>query len=135
MQKLTLELLTQKERLAPLLNGLLLGNLPLRPTPHDQKKAAFICEQCDIEIAKGRFSKAFGTDLLPGMYCMPAHAVPKPNSSDLRMVTDHSAGPFSLNSMDDYDLVMGYPLDNMTQLGEMLIRHHLSTFNGRRTVV
>jgi hypothetical protein len=66
---------------------------------------------------------------------MPAHAVPKPNSSDLRMVTDHSAGPFSLNSMVDHDLVTGYPLDTLTHLGEMLISHHLSTFDGRKTVI
>ena len=92
-----------------------------RPTPCDARKASFIREQRDVEIEKGRFSAAFGPDLLPGMYSMPAHAVPKPNSSDLRMVTDHSAGPFSLNSMIDHDKVTGFPLDNMTHLGEMLL--------------
>jgi hypothetical protein len=97
-----------------------------RPTPHDEKKAQFIRDQRDVELSKGRFSEPFGTDLLPGMYCMPAHAVPKPNSSDLRMVTDHSAGPFSLNSMVDHSLVTGYPLDNMTHIGEMLLAHHRS---------
>jgi len=106
-----------------------------RPTPHDEKKAAFLRDQRDIEIAKGRFSSSFGTDLLPGMYCMPAHAVPKPNSSDLRMVTDHSAGPFSLNSMVNHDLVTGYPLDNMMHLGEMLLTHHFNNVYNRRTVV
>ena len=97
-----------------------------RPTPSDACKAAFIREQRDIEIAKGRFSTVFGRELLPAMYSMPAHAVPKPNSSDLRMVTDHSAGPYSLNSMIDHDKVTGFPLDNMTHLGEMLISyfHH-----------
>jgi hypothetical protein len=98
-----------------------------RPTPADPKKAAFIRDQRDVEIAKGRFSLPFGPDLLPGMYCMPVHAVPKPNSSDLRMVTDHSAGPFSLNSMVDHDLVTGYPLDNMTHMGEMLRENHRLT--------
>ena len=58
---------------------------------------------------------------------MPAHAVPKPNSSDLRMVTDHSAGPHSLNSMIDHDRVTGFPLDNMTHMGEMLLTHHRQT--------
>ena len=106
-----------------------------RPTPLDEKKAAFLREQRDVEIRKGRFSASFGTELLPGMYCMPAHAVPKPNSSDLRMVTDHSSGPFSLNSMVDHDLVTGYPLDNMTHLGEMLIAHHFSNVYHRKTVV
>jgi hypothetical protein len=98
-----------------------------RPTPVDPRKAAFIREQRDVEIDKGRFSSAFGRDLLPGMYCMPAHAVPKPNSSDLRMVTDHSAGPHSLNSMIDHDRVTGFPLDNMTHMGEMLLTHHRQT--------
>jgi hypothetical protein len=57
------------------------------------------------------------------MYSMPAHAVPKPNSTDLRMVTDHSAGPFSLNSMIDHEQVTGFPLNNMTHMGEMLLAH------------
>ena len=103
-----------------------------RPMPHDPKKANFIREQRDIEIRKGRLSASFGTDLLPGMYCMPVHAVPKPNSTDLRMVTDHSAGPFSLNTMIDHDLVTGYPLDNMTHTGEMLLAHHRSMLTKRR---
>jgi len=58
---------------------------------------------------------------------MPAHAVPKPNSSDLRMVTNHSAGPYSLNSMVDHNLVTGYPLDNMTHMGEMLRENYQLT--------
>ena len=95
-----------------------------RPTPSDNHKVAFIHDQRDIEIWKGRFSESFGPDLLPGMYCMPAHAVPKPNSSDLWMVTDHSASPYSLNSMVNHDQVTGYLLDNMTHMGEMLIAHH-----------
>jgi hypothetical protein len=106
-----------------------------RPTPHDQKKAQFIRDQRDVELQKGRFSTSFGTDLLPGMYCMPAHAVPKPNSTDLRMVTDHSAGPFSLNSMVDHSLVTGYPLDNMTHIGEMLLAHHRSMTAKKRTIM
>ena len=65
-----------------------------RPTPLDEKRAKFICEQCDIKISKGCFSQSFGHDLLLGMYCMPVHAVPKPNSSDLHIVTDHSLAIF-----------------------------------------
>jgi len=106
-----------------------------RPTPSDEHKAKFICDQRDIEISKGRFSEPFGPDLLPRMYCMPAHAVPKPNSTDLHMVTDHSAGPFSLNSMVDHDQVTGYPLDNMTHMGEMLIAHHRSSPCDKKLVV
>jgi hypothetical protein len=37
------------------------------------------------------------------------------------MVTDQSFKPFSLNSMIDHTQVVGYPLDNMTQFGEMLL--------------
>ena len=66
---------------------------------------------------------------------MPAHAIPKPGSSDLCMVTDHSTGLFSLNSMVNHDLVTGYPLDNMTHLGEMLIAHHFSNVYHWKTVV
>ncbi|KAF8803884.1 hypothetical protein BYT27DRAFT_7024708, partial [Phlegmacium glaucopus] len=70
-----------------------------RPPPSDMARATFIREQCVIEQEKNRFSSSFGEDLLPGMYSMPVHAVDKPNSSDLRLITDHSAGPFSLNQM------------------------------------
>jgi hypothetical protein len=70
---------------------------------------------------QGRFSSAFTHHLLPGMYSMPVYAVPKPHSSDLRMVTDHSCGRFSLNSMIQHEKVTGYPLDNMTHFGEMLM--------------
>ena len=69
------------------------------PDPKDEKELQFICSQRDKEIEAGRFSKAFGEELLPGMYSMPIHAVPKPHSSDLRLVTNHSAGNYSLNSM------------------------------------
>ena len=106
-----------------------------RPTPCDDKKVDFIRAQQDVEISKDRFSASFGPDLFPGMYCMPAHAVPKPNSTDLCMVTDHSAGPFSLNSMVDHDQVIGYPMDNMTHMGKMLLAHHRSTTSARRTVI
>jgi len=105
-----------------------------RPAPSDPRKASFIREQRDIEIAKGRFSPSFGHELLPGMYAMPAHAVPKPHSSDLRMVTDHSAGPFSLNSMVNHDEVTGYPLDNMTHMGEMLLAYFHRTSGSHELV-
>lgn len=52
---------------------------------------------------------------------MPIYAVPKPHSSDLRLVTDHSYGEYSLNSMIDHDSVTGYPLDNLNKFGEMLL--------------
>jgi hypothetical protein len=104
-----------------------------RGTPADPDKAAFLRAQRDIEIEKGRFSPSFGPNLLPGMYCMPIHAVPKPNSSNFRLVTDHSAGPFSLNSMIDGDKVRGFPLDNMRHIGEMLLA--LRRVHGDRPLV
>jgi hypothetical protein len=90
--------------------------------PKDQRELDFICGQRDKEISMGRFSESFGESLLPGMYSMPIHAVPKPHSTDLRLVTNHSAGEFSLNSMIRREDITGFPLDNMTHLGEMLLR-------------
>jgi hypothetical protein len=90
--------------------------------PSNPMELDFICEQRDKEIKMGRFSQSFGRDLLPGMYSMPIHVVPKPHSTDYRLVTNHSAGLFSLNSMINREDIAGYPLDNMTQLGEMLLK-------------
>jgi hypothetical protein len=92
-----------------------------RPTPGNDKHATFIREQCRKEQSKGYFSNSFGCELLPGMYSMPIHAVPKPHSDDLRLVMDHSAGPCLLNNMIDHSRVTGFPLDNVHHLGEMLL--------------
>ena len=100
-----------------------------RPMPSDEQKSSLIRDQCLKERHKGYYSESFGTDLLPGMYSMPIHTVPKPHSEDLRLVTDHSAGPFSLNSMIDHTCVTGFPLDNMHQLGEMLLNTRRSIGN------
>ncbi|PPQ85183.1 hypothetical protein CVT25_004190 [Psilocybe cyanescens] len=90
------------------------------PPPDDDAKREFLRNLRDIEIGMGRFSKAFGPDLLPGMYSSPTYQIPKAGSSEFRLVTDHSAGPFSLNSMIPRKDIAGYPLDNITHLGEML---------------
>jgi hypothetical protein len=92
-----------------------------RPMPDNEKQASFMRDQCRLEQSKGRYSKPFGSDLMDGMYAMPIYAVPKPHSEDLRLVTDHSAGRFSLNSMIDHSQVTGFPLDNVRHLGEMLL--------------
>jgi hypothetical protein len=105
-------------------------NLPGYPTTHDAHIAttshpdevAFLTTQIELEISKGRFSEAFGPDLLPGMYSMPIHAVPKDNGATYRMVNNHSAEPFSLNSMIDKAHVSPSPLDNMSHVGDRLIR-------------
>jgi hypothetical protein len=91
------------------------------PFPLDAKKADFLRAQRDLEVSEERFSPPFEHALLPGMYCMPIYAVPKPHSTDLRLVTDQSYGRHSLNSMIQHDKVTGYPLDNMIHFGEMLM--------------
>lgn len=104
-------------------------NLPNYPTTHDAhiattsntNEAAFLANQINEEVSKGRFSEAFGPNLLPGMYSMPIHAVPKDGGSTFRMVNNHSAEPFSLNSMIDKAHVPPSPLDNMSHVGHRLI--------------
>ena len=58
----------------------------------------FALKQWDKEIIQDCFSPSFGPDLLPGMYSMPIRVVPKPQSTDLCLVTDHSVGEYTLNS-------------------------------------
>ncbi|THH05031.1 hypothetical protein EW146_g10010 [Bondarzewia mesenterica] len=75
------------------------------------------------EEDSGRFSHPFGTELLPGMYSMPFGVVPKPNSEKFRMVIDHSAEPFSLNSMIPPHQSTAQ-LDDIHDLGRCLRRAH-----------
>jgi hypothetical protein len=82
------------------------------PTEHERD---FINSQRDIEFEKGRFSRTFGPELLPGMYSTPVIAVPKPHSNDLRLVSNQSAGVFSQNSMIDRIQTKGARLDTMQQ--------------------
>jgi len=92
-----------------------------KPSTHRLAEETFMSNQLNIELGKGRFSESFGKDLLPGMYSMPIYAVPKPNSTDFRLITDQSFSKYSLNSMIDHNCVTGYPLDNLTHLGERLM--------------
>ncbi|EIW79269.1 hypothetical protein CONPUDRAFT_25986, partial [Coniophora puteana RWD-64-598 SS2] len=80
----------------------------------------FLNSQILEEVGLGRFSPAFGPDLLPGMYSSPVHVVPKPGSSKLRLVTDQSAGDFSPNSLIDKRDIAGACLDNIRDLGYAL---------------
>ncbi|OBZ76385.1 hypothetical protein A0H81_03642 [Grifola frondosa] len=91
-----------------------------RGVPDDEEAAKFLEIQRDEEVRLGRYSEAFGTDLLPGMVCMPIHAVPKPRSVNLRLVNDHSAGPYALNSLISPDAIKGVILDGIPALGEAL---------------
>ena len=101
--------------------GYLSTNDESRPPPTDMGKAAFLRKQCDVEVAKERFSPPFKQGLLPRMYSMPIYAVPKPDATDYHLVTDQSCGKFSLNSMIMHTKVTGYPFDNMVHFGEMLM--------------
>jgi hypothetical protein len=92
---------------------------PLRLSP---EKDEFLQRQIQHERDMGRISASFGKDLLPGMYCMPLYVVPKPHSDSWRLVNDFSAGDFSLNSMVDRQYITGFPLDNLSHLGELLLR-------------
>jgi hypothetical protein len=88
-----------------------------------EREADFLRSQRDIEISAGRFSESFGTNLLPGMYSTPIHAVPKPRSEKLRLVNDHSAGTFSLNSMISREDVAGAKMDSISDLIAALLRY------------
>lgn len=105
-----------------------------RPTPSDECKAAFLRSQLEIERAKGCFSSPFGQNLRPGMYSMPIFAVPKPNSTDFQLVTNQSHEIHSLNSMIDHEKVMGYPFDNLSHLGQMLLDLEKREPNARKVV-
>ncbi|KAI0352123.1 hypothetical protein OH77DRAFT_1409764, partial [Trametes cingulata] len=91
-----------------------------RDPPTEDVARRFLRDQRDEEIALERYSPAFGPDLLPGMYNMPVHAVPKPNSAKLRLVNDQSAGAFSLNAMIRPEAIKGAVLDGIPCLGDIL---------------
>ncbi|KAL6305027.1 hypothetical protein BKA93DRAFT_708971, partial [Sparassis latifolia] len=87
------------------------GSIPLT-----EEASTFISQYAEEEEGLQRYSHPFGPDLLLGMYSMPVHAVPKPHSSKLRFINDHSVGPFSLNAMIDKANV-GMRPDNVQDLG------------------
>ena len=105
-----------------------------RPLELNSEKEAFLTSQLKHEQELGRVSEIFGNQLLPGMYCMPNYVVPKPHSTDWRLVNDLSAGKYSLNGMVDRQFVTGYPLDNLMHLGELILRKHKEN-PGERFVV
>lgn len=86
---------------------------------HDEEY--YIREYIEEEVTAGRYSEFFGPELLPGMYSMPVYTIPKPHSDKLRLINNHSAGPFSLNNMIDKDKV-GMRLNNIQDLGRNLLR-------------
>ena len=86
----------------------------------DDAQKQFFAAQLHHEHEKGQYSKSVSRVPLRGMFCMPIYAVPKPHSSDFRLVNDHSASKHSLNSMIDHNSVTGFPLDSLAQYGHML---------------
>ncbi|KAL6306384.1 hypothetical protein BKA93DRAFT_711167, partial [Sparassis latifolia] len=91
-----------------------------RSPPQDEKGAQFLRDLRDAEIAADRWSEGFGTELLPGMYCMPVHTIPKPQSDKMRLITDQSAGNFSLNSMISKESYPKTVMDGMATFGRVL---------------
>lgn len=89
------------------------------PIPSSEAERAFLQSQIVKEESVGRYSPNFGPDLLPGMYSMPIHAVPK-EGGKFRLVTNHSASDFSLNSMIAKEDIAGVTLDNVQDLGDAI---------------
>ncbi|KIM64555.1 hypothetical protein SCLCIDRAFT_62363, partial [Scleroderma citrinum Foug A] len=85
-----------------------------------EDESNFVRTQVTKEIEKGCFSPSFGSELLPGMYSMPVHAVPKPGAKKFHLVTDHSVGQYALNNMISHTDVLGVTLDNVYDLGQAL---------------
>ncbi|CDO68213.1 hypothetical protein BN946_scf184913.g3 [Trametes cinnabarina] len=91
------------------------------PTPFlDDDAQAFALKYAEDEEAAQRYSPSFVGELLPGMYSMPVHTVPKPHSDKLRFINNHSAGSFSLNSMID-KCAVGMRPDNVQDLAHNLL--------------
>lgn len=87
----------------------------------DNNTTQFLLDQRDEEIRLDRFSESFGTDLLPGMCAMAIHVIPKPHTTNLRLISNLSAGEYAPNTMIDKADVSNLPLDTITELGTALI--------------
>jgi hypothetical protein len=57
---------------------------------------------------------------------VPVHSVPKPHSDNLRLVVNHSAGIFSINSMINCQAIAGVKLDGIRTLGDSIRALHHS---------
>ena len=67
------------------------------------------------------------------MYSTPVHAVPKPRSEKLRLVNDHSAGSFSLNSMIAHEDI-SRKMDTISNLVGALLRYRKDHPNKRLVI-
>lgn len=101
------------------------------PTPslNPEVEHHFIHDQIKKEELVGWYSLTFGWDLLLGMYSMLIHAIPK-EGGKFHLVTNHSAGEYSLNSMIAKEDIARVTLDNVQDLGEALNEYrHLHPFD------
>ncbi len=85
-------------------------------SPWSAMEQQFISRYRDKVITAGHFLEPFGPDLLPGMYSMPVHAVPKPHSEDFRMVSNMSAGSYAPNQMIRHSDIARSRLDSLHTL-------------------
>jgi len=92
-----------------------------KPREYEDNIRCFLREQRDVEISLNRFSKSFGPDLLPGMYAMLIHVIPKPSTVNFQLITNLSAGDFAPNTMVDKSTVTNLPLNTISELGAALI--------------
>lgn len=94
-----------------------------QPRDLPEAELKFIKDTCATEQAAGRFSNPFGPELLPGMVSEPVFAVPKPRSTKFRLVTHHSAGSISLNSLiPQEDRFLRF--DDLKDFGKVLRHFH-----------
>ena len=95
-----------------------------RRPPKSQEQRQFLIDQCNTEMGFERYSQPFDArQLFPGMYSMPIHAVPKPGTAKFRLVNDHSATDFSLNSMVSREEIAGARLDTIKDLADSLVQY------------
>jgi hypothetical protein len=106
-------------------DGYPLTHNELQHPPKNDCEHDFLLSQREKEIKADRFSKPFDT-LFPGMNIVPVHIVPKPPDDKLRLVVDHSAGPYSINSMIDHQSIAGVKLDGIKSLGDSIRAFHAS---------
>ena len=92
-----------------------------KPREYEDHIKHFLREQRDEEIRLHRFSESFGPNLLPGMYAMPIHVIPKPCTVNFRLITNLSVGVFAPNTMIEKSDVSNLPLDTISDLGAALI--------------
>lgn len=85
-----------------------------KDTVMDDELLKLYVEQCEKEFKLGWFSKPFGRKLEHGMVCMPVFIVLR--NGKYCMITDHSFGPYALNSLIAKDKC-SFPLSLMQSFG------------------